>query len=165
MSASTTSSSAELPKPILVAVEILEGLLKRSGVQAQVTVELRLRDVILQIETKEEQPKVCSFLRKRLADYQYLVNRLLHKEYPTVPRVRLDLGHQLEAEQEEFLQTIQATIQQVAETGNPCQLEPLNSYYRRLVHNLIAVDDRVSSWSPPSSDRLKQITIMPVKNS
>jgi predicted RNA-binding protein Jag len=39
------------------------------------------------------------------------------------------------------------------------QTAPLNSYDRRIVHNLFKDDAEISSWSPPEEARLKRITI------
>jgi spoIIIJ-associated protein len=50
-------------------------------------------------------------------------------------------------------------------TGKSFQLRPLNAYYRRMVHNILAADPQISSHSPPGEDRLKRITISAKKPS
>ena len=45
-------------------------------------------------------------------------------------------------------------------TGRSLQLEPMNSYERRLVHNAFKDDPDVATWSPSDSARIKQITLL-----
>jgi len=45
-------------------------------------------------------------------------------------------------------------------TGRSLQLEPMNSYERRLVHNAFKDDPEVATWSPSDSARIKQITLV-----
>jgi spoIIIJ-associated protein len=45
-------------------------------------------------------------------------------------------------------------------TGRSLQLEPMNSYERRLVHNAFKDDPDVATWSPSDSVRIKQITLL-----
>jgi hypothetical protein len=40
------------------------------------------------------------------------------------------------------------------------QLEPMNSYERRIVHNAFKDDPDVATWSPSDSARIKQITLL-----
>ena len=44
--------------------------------------------------------------------------------------------------------------------GRPLQLEPMNSYERRIVHNAFKDDPDVATWSPSDSARIKQITLV-----
>lgn len=160
-----TSPSADhspgLPPALERALALARGLLERTGVQGSIQLERHGRDVVVQILSEDDKEKLTP---ARLEDLQYLINRLLHREFPTVPRIRVDLDHRRMQDEAEFLAEIRAAIEEVATSAKPRQLRPLNSYHRRLVHNLIALDDRVSSWSPRSDDRLKQITIMPVRH-
>jgi predicted RNA-binding protein Jag len=39
------------------------------------------------------------------------------------------------------------------------QTLPLNSYDRRIVHNLFKDDPEIATWSPPDDLRVKRITI------
>lgn len=150
-----------LPPALERALELARGLLGRAGVEGSVQLERHGRDVLVQILSEEDKARLTP---GRLEDIQYLINRLLHREFPTVPRIRVDLDHRRVQDEADFLAEVKAKIDEAATTAKPIQLRPLNSYHRRLVHNLIALDDRVSSWSPRSEDRLKQITIMPVRH-
>jgi spoIIIJ-associated protein len=47
----------------------------------------------------------------------------------------------------------------VRQTGRSYQLEPMNGYERRIVHNAFKDDPEVMTWSPPDDARLKRITL------
>ena len=59
-----------------------------------------------------------------------------------------------------FLKDIRALAEQVRATGRPAQLEPMNSYDRRIVHNAFKDDPQVTTYSPPDDARLKQVTLL-----
>ena len=44
--------------------------------------------------------------------------------------------------------------------GRPLQLEPMNSYERRIVHEAFKDDPDIGTWSPSDSARIKQITLI-----
>ena len=48
----------------------------------------------------------------------------------------------------------------VLDSGNPLKMRPLNSYYRRVVHNAFINDPKIMTWSPSDGARLKRITLM-----
>jgi spoIIIJ-associated protein len=50
--------------------------------------------------------------------------------------------------------------ERVRVTVRSLQLEPMNSYERRLVHNAFKDDPDVATWSPSDSARIKQITLV-----
>ena len=61
---------------------------------------------------------------------------------------------------EEYLAQNPELAERVRITGRSLQLEPMNSYERRLVHNAFKDDPDVATWSPSDSARIKQITLL-----
>jgi spoIIIJ-associated protein len=55
---------------------------------------------------------------------------------------------------------VRELAERVRITGRSLQLEPMNSYERRLVHNAFKDDPEVATWSPSDSARIKQITLL-----
>jgi spoIIIJ-associated protein len=59
--------------------------------------------------------------------------------------------------------TLAHRVRQLAEivrkTGRSYQLDPMNAYERRIVHNAFKDDPEVMTWSPPDDARLKRITL------
>jgi len=94
-----------------------------------------------------------------LEDLQYLLNRLLIAQQPNAPRVAVDIEHHRAMRDDGLLSRVRGLADQVRATGRPVQLEPLNSYDRRLVHQEFKEDPDVMSVSPKEEGRLKRITL------
>lgn len=96
----------------------------------------------------------------RLEDIQYLVNRLVQVRMPGAPHVRIDIAHYRTIKEDQMLEHARQLAMKVRRTGRPAKLPPMNSYQRRLVHNLFKDDAEIKTWSPEDSLRLKRITLM-----
>ena len=94
-----------------------------------------------------------------LEDLQFLLNRLLLARSPDAPRVTIDIEHHRAMKEDHLMQHVRAAADQVRQTGRPVQLEPMNSYDRRLVHQAFKDDPEVMSVSPNDDSRLKRITL------
>ena len=62
--------------------------------------------------------------------------------------------------EDRIVQRVRELAERVRITGRSLQLEPMNSYERRLVHNAFKDDPEVATWSPSDSARIKQITLL-----
>jgi spoIIIJ-associated protein len=87
------------------------------------------------------------------------VNRLLLAQNPPAPRVIVDVQHHRAMRDDALVSKAKQLANVVRATGRPMQTAPLNSYDRRIVHNLFKDDSEIQTWSPPEEDRLKRITI------
>jgi spoIIIJ-associated protein len=94
-----------------------------------------------------------------LEDIQYLVNRILLRRDPAAPRVRVDCEYYRSMREDRLLEKVKQQADRVRATGQPVTLNPLNSYYRRLVHNVFAEDPAVMSESAAGTQRFKRITL------
>ena len=115
--------------------------------------------VTLQIYTAESE-RLIGPGGRALDDLQLLLNRLLQARDRHAPRVVVDVEHHRTMQEDGFLKEIRALAEQVRATGRPVQLEPMNSYDRRLVHNAFKDDPQVTTVSPPDEARLKRITLV-----
>jgi len=94
-----------------------------------------------------------------LEDLQLLLNRMIQTNSPQSPRIVVDCEHYREMKDDSLLQKVRQLAETVRKTGRSCHLEPMNSYQRRLVHNMFKDDPEVQSWSPENDSRIKQITL------
>lgn len=92
-------------------------------------------------------------------DIQILLNRMLQSKDKDAQRVTVDVEHYREIKDHAFLQRIRQLAEIVRTTGRSYQLEPMNSYERRIVHNAFKEDPDIATWSPPDDARIKRITI------
>lgn len=148
---------------IIAAQEILDIMLHHLGCPGDITIE----------DANEESPALfvraddtmaTSLIGKngeRLNDMQHLVNKLLKQKIPDAPRVRLDINGYRSGKEDQFLNEVRRSGDQVRATGAIVQLEPMNSFQRRLVHSFFKDDPQVRSCSPENADRMKRISLMP----
>ena len=115
--------------------------------------------VTLQVFTAESE-RLIGPGGETLDDLQFLLNRLLQARDRQAPRVIVDVEHYRTMQQDGFLREIRVLADQVRVTGRPVQLEPMNSYDRRLVHNAFKDDPQIATFSPQDEARLKRITLV-----
>ncbi len=93
-------------------------------------------NLVLQIYT-EESRRLIGRDGETLEAIQFLLNRLLQAKDKDASKVVVD-----------------------CEMYRSLQLEPMNSYERRIVHNAFKDDPEIATWSPSDSARIKQITLL-----
>ncbi len=145
------------------AQEILQIMLHHLGYSAEVAIEPDCDVPGLQVTIADEKSANALTGKKgeRLDDLQHLVNKLLHQKMPDAPRVRVDVNHFRTGKDDQFLTEVRRCGDKVRETQQPWKLELMNSYQRRLVHNLFKDDSGIKTWSPEDDCRMKQITLLP----
>jgi len=94
-----------------------------------------------------------------LDDLQYLLNRLLQEADPKSPRVQVDVEHFRQIREDGMLERIREIADLVRKTGRPYQLDPMNSYDRRIVHNAFKDDPEIMTHSTEDDSRIKRITL------
>ena len=94
-----------------------------------------------------------------LEDIQFLLNRMLVAQDKDAPRVVVDIEHWREIQDDALVQRIRQIADVVRTSGRPYQLEPMNSYQRRVIHNAFKDDPEVMTWSPQDDARIKRITL------
>jgi len=94
-----------------------------------------------------------------LEDIQFLLNRMLQAKEKDAPRVVVDIEHWREMKDDSLVQRIRQIADVVRTSGRPYQLEPMNSYQRRIIHNAFKDDPDVMTWSPQADARIKRITL------
>jgi spoIIIJ-associated protein len=114
--------------------------------------------ITLQIYSPEKD-RLIGRRGETLEDMQYLLNRMLHAKEPDAPRVIVDVEHWREMKDDSLVQRIRQLADVVKNTGRPYQLEPMNSYQRRIIHNAFKDDPDVMTWSPPDDARIKRVTL------
>ncbi len=141
--------------------ELLDTMLGHLGYAFEIQEDTAADGVItLQVYTAEAE-RLIGPNGEALDDLQFLVNRLLQAKDRHAPRVVVDVEHHRTMQQDGFLKEIRVLAEQVRATGRPVQLEPMNSYDRRLVHNAFKDDPQVTTYSPPDDARLKRVTLLP----
>lgn len=140
------------------ASKILDTMLGHLGIPATVESEDTPDGPCLQIRSTESKT-IIGREGDRLDDLQYLVNRVLRRQFPKAERIKVDCEHYRTIREDQMAGEIREIAARVRSTGKSHQLRPLNAYYRRMVHNLLMNEEGIVSHSPEGEDRLKRITI------
>ena len=94
-----------------------------------------------------------------LEDLQFLLNRVLQARDKNAPRVQVDIEHWREMKDDSLAHRVRQIADIVRKSGRAFQLEPMNAYERRIVHNAFKDDPEITTWSPPDEARIKRITL------
>jgi len=113
----------------------------------------------LQIYT-EESRRLIGRNGETLEAIQFLLNRLLQAKDKDAEKVIVDCEHYRSMREDRIVQRVRELADRVRISGRSIQLEPMNSYERRLIHNAFKDDPEVATWSPSDSARIKQITLL-----
>jgi len=140
------------------ANKILDTMLGHLGLAATIEVQETHDGPCLQIHSTDSKT-IIGHDGDRLDDLQYLVNRILRRQFPQAGRIKVDCEHFRTIREDQMAAEIREIAGRVKATGKPHQLRPLNAYYRRMVHNLLIDDPEIQTHSPEGDDRLKRITI------
>ena len=138
--------------------EVLETVLGLLAVDCQIEEQSGPMGVILQIHGGGPE-LLAGTGGGNLEDLQLLVNRVLQASGYDGGRVQLDVDQWRQKRDEDFLDRVRELARGVRETGRSVVLDPMNSYERRLVHQMFQGDETLATWSPPGDGRMKRVTI------
>ena len=140
--------------------ELLDTLLGYLGFVVEIEEQTsEAGNLTLQIYT-EESKRLTGRNGEMLDALQFLLNRLIQAKDKDAPKVIVDCEMYKSMREDRIVQRVRDLAERVRATGRSLQLEPMNSYERRLVHNAFKDDPDVATWSPNDSARIKQITLI-----
>jgi spoIIIJ-associated protein len=116
-------------------------------------------NLTLQIYTEESQ-RIIGREGETLEAIQFLLNRLIQAKDRDAQKVIVDCEHYRSMREDKIVARVRELAERVRVSGRSLQLEPMNSYERRIVHNAFKDDPDVATWSPNDSARIKQITLI-----
>jgi len=82
-----------------------------------------------------------------LSDLQYLLNRLLFQQDQSTPKVTVDVGGYRAQARDALVKKAKDAAEKVRRWGDVVELEPLNAFDRRIVHNTLKDDPAVETHS------------------
>ena len=146
--------------PKLNAKELLDTMLGYLGFVVQIEeTKNESGNPTLQIYT-EEADRLIGRDGETLDAIQFLLNRLIQGKDPDAPKWMVDCEMYRSMREDKIVQHVKQLAERVRLSGRPLQLEPMNSYERRIVHEAFKDDPEVATWSPSDSARIKQITLL-----
>lgn len=126
--------------------QMLEQLLNHMGFQAEIE-EHHLEDgLFLNVKT-EESSRLIGRQGQTLSDLQYLLNRLLFQADNSAPKVTVDVGGYRAQARDALILKAREAAEKVRKWGDVVELEPMNAFDRRVVHNALRDDPTVETYS------------------
>ena len=106
-----------------------------------------LEDGFLLDVKAEDSGRLIGRQGQTLSDLQYLTNRILFQKDPTAKKVMLDVGGYRAQAREALVKKAQAAAEKVRRWGDVVELEPMNAFDRRIVHNAMKNDPAIETAS------------------
>ncbi len=125
---------------------ILQKLLQTLGFEGTVNQSEAEGQVTLDVLTSDP-GRLIGRQGQTLSELQYVTNRLIFKEDPESPKVTLDVGNYRALQREALVKKAEEAAEKVRRWGDIVELEPLNAYERRIVHNALKDDPKVETHS------------------
>jgi spoIIIJ-associated protein len=126
--------------------DTLEEMLRHLGFEATVE-EHQLDDGLLLDVKADDSGRLIGRQGQTLSDLQYLLNRMLFQRDNTTPKVTVDVGNYRSQARDALLKKAKDAAEKVRRWGDVVELEPLNAFERRIVHNALKDDPDVETHS------------------
>lgn len=126
--------------------EITENILGKLGFAATVEEQRIGDDLMLDVKT-DDSGRLIGRQGQTLADLQYLVNRMLFQQDQNAPKVMIDVGGYRSQAREALIKKAKDAAEKVRRWGDAVELEPLNAFDRRLVHQALKDDPDIETHS------------------
>jgi len=126
--------------------ETLEKILASLGFPATVEEHNVDGGIFLDVKT-EDSGRLIGRQGQTLADLQYITNRLLFQQDASSPKVLVDVGGYRAQAREALVKRAKDAADKVRRWGDAVELEPMNAFDRRIVHQTLKDDPDVETHS------------------
>ncbi len=142
---------------------ILENLLTRLGFEATVEETELETGSLLNVKTEDDPGRLIGRQGRTLSDLQYLTNRLLIEQDKEAPKVTVDVGNYRTENTESLVKTAKEAAEKAKRWGEVVELEPMNAYDRRIVHQTLADAEDVTTESIEVEDNNNKVILVRLK--
>lgn len=125
---------------------ILEKILQLLGFSVTVE-ENALEDGFLLDVKSEDSGRLIGRQGQTLSDLQYITNRLLFQQDQSSPKVMVDVSGYRAQARDALVKKAKEAAEKVRRWGDVVEMEPLNAFDRRIVHNAIKDDPDIETHS------------------
>jgi spoIIIJ-associated protein len=139
--------------------EITEKILATLGIPATVTEQKIGGDLMLDVKT-EESGRLIGRQGQTLADLQYIVNRIVFQQDQSSPKVMIDVGGYRSQALEALVKKAQEAAEKVKRWGDAVEMEPLNAFDRRIVHQALKDDPDIETHSVEVDGTDKKVLLL-----
>ena len=124
----------------------LEKILEQLGFTVTVEEHILEDGVLLDVKT-EDSGRLIGRQGQTLSDLQYITNRMLFQQDPAAPKVMVDVGGYRAQAREALVKKAKEAAEKVRRWGDVVELEPLNAFDRRIIHQALKDDPGIETHS------------------
>ena len=124
----------------------LEKILTLLGFAATVE-EHQMEDGLLLDVKTEDSGRLIGRQGQTLSDLQYITNRLLFQQDPSAPKVMVDVSGYRAQARDALVKKAMEAAEKVRRWGDVVELEPLNAFDRRIIHQALRDDPGIETHS------------------
>ena len=124
----------------------LEKILTLLGFDAAVD-EHQMEDGLLLDVKTEDSGRLIGRQGQTLSDLQYITNRLLFQQDASAPKVMVDVSGYRAQAREALVKKAMDAAEKVRRWGDVVELEPLNAFDRRIIHQALRDDPGIETHS------------------
>lgn len=128
------------------ATVILETILNHLGFQASVEEHPMEDGLLLDVKT-EDSGRLIGRQGQTLSDLQYLTNRMVFQLDTSAPKVMVDVSGYRAQAREALVRKAKEAAEKVRRWGDVVELEPLNAFDRRIIHQALKDDPSIETHS------------------
>src|SRR5437868_8040941 len=132
--------------------DTLEKILHLLGFPATVE-EHHMEDGILLDVKTDDSGRLIGRQGQALSDLQYITNRLLFQQDAAAPKVMVDVGGYRAQAREALVKKAKEAAEKVRRWGDVVELEPMNAFDRRIIHQALKDDPGVETASVEAEGR------------
>lgn len=124
----------------------LEKMLELLGFTATIEEHPMDDGVLLDVKT-DDSGRLIGRQGQTLSDLQYITNRMLFQQDQSAPKVMVDVGGYRSQAREALVKKARDAAEKVRRWGDIVELEPMNAFDRRIVHQAIKDDPDIETHS------------------
>lgn len=102
--------------------------------------------MLLDVKT-EDSGRLIGRQGQTLSDLQYLTNRMLFQQDPAAPKVMVDVSGYRAQARDALVKKAKEAAEKVRRWGDVVELEPLNAFDRRIIHQALKDDPNIETHS------------------
>jgi len=143
--------------------ETTEQFLRLLGFEAAIE-EHHMDDGLLLDVKCDDAGRLIGRQGQTLAELQYLVNRMIFQQDHSAPKITLDVGGYRAQARDALVKRAKEAADKVRRWGDIVELEPMNAFDRRIVHNALKDDPQVETHSVEVEGTSKKVIILRPKH-
>jgi spoIIIJ-associated protein len=126
--------------------QTLQKVLELLGFQVSVDESTMDDGILLDVKT-EDSGRLIGRQGQTLSDLQYITNRLLFQLDTSAPKVMVDVSGYRAQAREALVKKAKEAAEKVRRWGDVVELEPLNAFDRRIIHQALKDDPGIETYS------------------